>query len=172
LFSYTLQWSQFITEHEHRLLAYLNRLLHCPYLAEDALQDTFVRLCSMSLQQNEDVEKHKSFCYQVAHNIAIDIIRKRNKQVLLNSDAAEFIMQVDENSDLETELFQLQVKSRLRQAISKLPVRHQSIWQDYHDGFVKQKDIAEKYNVSPTLVNFIIKDIMQFCSAELRMDFA
>ncbi|ALU43413.1 RNA polymerase sigma factor [Pseudoalteromonas rubra] len=161
------KWSNVIAENEAKLLAYLNNILRCPYLAEDALQDTFIRLSGMSACQNCQVKNSKSFCYQVARNIAIDMLRKQSRESLVDMESVHGEHFDDEESNIETRFIDAQLSEKVNHTIAKLSKRHQNVVSFYRDGRLKQKEIAQMYSISPTLVNFLIKEAIQSCKTEL-----
>ncbi|MCF2859277.1 sigma-70 family RNA polymerase sigma factor [Pseudoalteromonas sp. SMS1] len=163
-----VKWSKVIAENEAKLLAYLNNILRCPYLAEDALQDTFIRLSGMSKCQDCQVKNTKSYCYQVARNIAIDMIRKQNRESLVDLESIQTEHFDDESSNVEEKYIDAQLSDKVNSTISKLSQRHQNVVSFYRDGRLKQKEIAKMYHISPTLVNFMIKEAIQSCQNELQ----
>jgi len=58
------------------LRRYLLRLLGDPQLAEDLVQDTFLRLWE-ELRNDRRIERVRPWIFQVGHNLAIDQIRER-----------------------------------------------------------------------------------------------
>ena len=163
-----ITWSDVISENQPKLLAYLTNILKCPYLAEDALQDTFIRLAGMSAFQNAEIQNSTSFCYQVARNIAIDILRKKNRESILDIDVAQYDQITDENANIEHIYIQKQLSRKVDTTIKKLSKRHQNIVSFIRQGKLKQKEIAKVYQISPTLVNFMIKEVIYSCQCELN----
>jgi RNA polymerase sigma-70 factor (ECF subfamily) len=164
--SYAEKWSNVLKENEAKLLAYLKNILRCNYLAEDALQDTFIRLAGMSEYQNKEVRNNTSFCYQVARNIALDMLRKQNRESLVDLEAVPF-EQVDDDANIEQSFIKRQLSIKINSTLDKLSKRHQNVVSFYRDGRLKQKEIAKMYKISPTLVNFMIKEAVQSCRSEL-----
>ncbi|HVR73128.1 MAG TPA: sigma-70 family RNA polymerase sigma factor [Planctomycetota bacterium] len=70
------------------LLAYLRRRLGSPDLAEEALQETFCRL----LEGAKRLARHprlEAWLYAVAHNVAVDVKRRRRRRAASFSDIWE-----------------------------------------------------------------------------------
>ncbi|ATD08514.1 MULTISPECIES: RNA polymerase sigma factor [Pseudoalteromonas] len=164
---FAVKWSRVISENESKLLVYLSSILRCPYLAEDALQDTYIRLAGMSTSQNEAIKNATSFCYQVARNIAIDMLRKFNRENLVDIEASHFEQLTDHQIDVESKFESEQLSGKINDTIGKLSRRHQNILSFYRHGRLKQKEIANLYKISPTLVNFMIKEAISSCQTEL-----
>jgi len=161
------KWSQVIADNQAKLLAYLSNILRCPYLAEDALQDTFIRLSGMSENQNFQVKNSTSYAYQVARNIAIDMLRKQTREAWVDIECVQTEQFNDDNSNIEKRYLQRQVSQQVNSTINKLSTRHQNVVSFYRSGKMKQKDIAKMYQISPTLVNFMLKEVVQSCKSEL-----
>lgn len=161
------KWSDIIYQNKTKLLTFLNSILHCPYLAEDALQDTFIRLTAMSQQQNRDVKNPACFTYQVARNIAIDMLRKNKRDALIDIDTTVLDGLHDNSSDIEAHFSQQQLSKSINKTMNKLSTRHKNIISFYRHGRLKQKEIASVYKISPTLVNFMIKEVIHSCKVEL-----
>lgn len=164
---FAVKWSEIILQNETKLLAYLNNILRCPYLAEDVLQDTFIRLSAMNSQRNFEIKNMTSFTYQVARNIAIDVLRKKKRDATIDIECVQQEQLHDEYSDIETSLMQSQLSDNLNKTVKKLSVRHQNIMSFYRNGRLKQKEIASVYKLSPTLINFMIKEVVHCCQIEL-----
>lgn len=164
-----VKWSDIIYQNKAKLLAFLNSILHCPYLAEDALQDTFIRLAAMSQQQNRDVKNPTCFTYQVARNIAIDMLRKNKRDALFDIDIDTLVLDGLHNnsSDIEAHFSQQQLSESINKTMNKLSTRHKNIVSFYRHGRLKQKEIASVYKISPTLVNFMVKEVIHSCKVEL-----
>ncbi|MEJ6476124.1 RNA polymerase sigma factor [Pseudoalteromonas piscicida] len=164
---FAIKWAQVISDNKGKVLAYLNSILKCPYLAEDALQDTFIRLCGMSSTQNAEISNTTSFCFQVARNIAIDMLRKQNREGLVALEATHVDHMSDKDSNIEIKVELAQLDKRMDSTIQKLSTRHQNIFSFYRSGRFKQKEIAKLYKISPTLVNFMLKEAINSCQKEL-----
>nr|WP_211842141.1 MULTISPECIES: sigma-70 family RNA polymerase sigma factor [unclassified Pseudoalteromonas] len=165
---FAVKWSEVISQNKPKLQAFLNSILHCPYLAEDALQDTYLRLAAMSKQQNNDVKNATSFTYQVARNIAIDMLRKKKRDALIDIEGIPLDELHDAYSDIEEHYSHKQLSESISNTMKKLSTRHQNIISFYRNGRFKQKEIANVYKISPTLVNFMIKEVIHSCQVELR----
>lgn len=163
---FAIKWANVISDNKGKVLAYLNSILKCPYLAEDALQDTFIRLSSMSHTQNAQINNATSFCFQVARNIAIDMLRKQSRESLVALEATHVEYMSDKDSDIENKVESAQLDRRMDSTIQKLSTRHQNIISFYRSGRLKQKEIAKLYKISPTLVNFMIKEAVHSCQKE------
>lgn len=63
-------------EYSVLLIKYLAKMLNDSYQAEDLMQETFVKAYQYVL--NNEIEYPKTFLFRIAHNLAVDHIRKQS----------------------------------------------------------------------------------------------
>ncbi|WP_462152224.1 RNA polymerase sigma factor [Pseudoalteromonas xiamenensis] len=160
-------WAWLIQTQREKMIAYLTSILHCHYLAEDALQETFIRLSNLSIEQLKEVENPAAYCYQTARNIAIDMLRKRTRESWVDLDNTSPCQCIDNQPSAEDSLIEQNLNRRIMQAVTTLSSRHQTILSLYKWGDYKQKDIAQICAISPTLVNFILQEVVSTCQNAL-----
>ncbi len=71
--------------HETELRAYMHRKLQDPMLAEDLLQDTFVKALAKGVGFC-DIEQPRAWLFRVAHNNMVDYLRRHPDLVELSDD--------------------------------------------------------------------------------------
>ncbi len=69
-----------VSHYEGRLLRYVSRIVISEDLAQDIVQDTFIRLFRKWRDALEPGAKISSWLYRVAHNCAVDTIRKQSRR--------------------------------------------------------------------------------------------
>jgi RNA polymerase sigma factor (sigma-70 family) len=75
--------------HAGELLAYAHRLTRDDALAQDALQETFLRYF-LALMQEEGIQNARAWLHRVAHNYVCDILRSAaNRTVVPLEEAGE-----------------------------------------------------------------------------------
>ncbi|TMN88056.1 DNA-directed RNA polymerase subunit sigma-70 [Pseudoalteromonas phenolica] len=155
-------WSKIIETQRRKLITYLTSILNCQHLAEDALQETFIRLSHM-YEPVDSVSNHSAYCYQTAKNIAIDMLRKKNKENWISIENTEYLQFIDEQENLEENYIKQKLNKRIVQAVNRLSNRHQHILSLYKRGGYKQNEIAKICAISPTLVNFTLQEVVTTC---------
>ena len=65
-----------VEQYQHRLLRYLSHLTSNQALAEDLFQETWLRVLEKG-HQYDGRNKFSSWLFSIAHNVAIDYLRKR-----------------------------------------------------------------------------------------------
>lgn len=158
-----LNWSVIINENKHELLWTCQKILNCPKRAEDVLQDAFLRLSQLDVSRMLEIKKPEGYLFQVVRNISIDHKRKLIKESTRFSDSFIYIDIVDTAQTPEQLLTEQSTLSVVNASLTKLPERTRNIFELYRQGELNQKAIAEKYNISPTLVNFLIKEAIKNC---------
>lgn len=70
-----------VEQYQHRLLRYLSHLTSNQALAEDLFQETWMRVLEKG-HQYDGRNKFSSWLFSIAHNVAIDYLRKRQPSSL------------------------------------------------------------------------------------------
>lgn len=83
------RWEAIMAEHETALLRYTGRLLHNASAAEDVVQAVFIKLFRHWQDGMQPTAHLKRWLYQVAHNEAVDHIRRESRLRVLHARHAE-----------------------------------------------------------------------------------
>ena len=114
-----------VAEHETALLRYATRLLNNPVVAQDIVQEAFLKLIKRWRTGLRPTGKLSAWLYRVTHNLAVDYIRRETRLNLLhNNHVAE---QPDpptglESSRNENESYQLVIEE-----IGKLDIAERQV---------------------------------------------
>ncbi len=148
-------------EYRQRLLKLAARILGCQSSAEDVVQDAYIKMLQASAAF--EIKYPISYLHQVVRNLAIDRFR-RTALELRNFTSENDGLQIPEPAQVpETIIIDRQHVRMVVHALSELPERTQTAFSLYSvDGYT-QREIAKKLNVSPTLVNFMIRDAQSHC---------
>lgn len=163
-----INWSEIINENKHYLLMTCQNILNCPKRAEDALQDAYIRLAQLAPEKSKEIKRPKGYLFQVARNISIDHKRKLTKEDGYVGELTQEFEIADSASGPEQIFDAHKLLSTLEISLAKLPSRTREIFEIYRHGDLTQKEISKKYGISPTLVNFIIKDAIMSCRNDLH----
>lgn len=168
LSSSAFNWSSIITENKNDLLWACQKILNCPKRAEDVLQDAFIRLSQLDLTRTLAIKKPLGYLFQVVKNISIDYKRRLNRESDFIIELAPHVEVEDGASGPEQALYDQKLLNSIQVSLDKLPQRTREVFNLYRHGDLNQKSIAAKFNISPTLVNFLIKDAVTFCRDDLQ----
>lgn len=130
------------------------RITGCRSRAEDVVQDAFFRLQSAP-QITSSFKAQLSYLFQIVRNLAIDHYRKQALEQKYSGPEEEGLNVVIQGASPET--------SHINDALTELPKRTRYAFEMYRLHGVPQKDIAKELGVSPTLVNFMIRDALVHC---------
>lgn len=155
----------FIT-HRPKLVQIARRVLRCPYLAEDVVQDATLK--ATTLTGSRCVDCPLNFACQVVRNLAID--RERRRALERSHAAPESLAETIEapGADATAHLNLVETMRIVAAALGQLPERTRLVFERHRLHYVPQKTIATELGVSPTLVNFMVRDADEHCRACLR----
>ena len=78
-----------VSTHEAELLRYAARLVNSPSLAQDVVQNVFIKLFKNWDGHSQPSKKLKSWLFRVTHNESVDFIRRESRLTLLHKKHAE-----------------------------------------------------------------------------------
>lgn len=141
-----------IRRHHKRVYGYILLLVKNPSIAEDILQDTFVKVVR-SLQEGRyaDNGRFVSWVMRIAHNLIIDHFRKEKQMKMVSKDngAADIFNSTRfAEKTIEQELVFDQVLTDVRSLVEKLPDEQREVVMLRHYAGLSFKEIAEQTNVS------------------------
>lgn len=138
------------------------RITGCRSRAEDVVQDAFFRLHSAP-QITSSFKAQLSYLFQIVRNLAIDHYRKQALEQKYSGTEEEGLNVVIQGASPETSHINFRVLESIADALGELPSRTRYAFEMYRLHGVPQKDIAKELEVSPTLVNFMIRDALVHC---------
>lgn len=137
------------------------RITGCRCLAEDVVQDVFIK-CRERLNE-QLIREPEHYLQRMVRNQAIDKIRHR--AMSFRHCGAEFDDNIDAACPGGPELTVLHREQLLRIAkgLQQMPPRTQAAFRLHRLHGLTQKEIAQQLQVSTTLVNFMVRDAHQLC---------
>ncbi len=155
-----------VAKHEAALLRYVARILRDADAAQDVVQDTFLKL----FRRWNDVVKPganlSTWLYRVAHNEAVDCIRKRQRRQALH------FRQSEERRTLQTHAApapfgETSGREKVRQALDALDLRERQVvlLKVYEEK--SYRDIADIAGLSVGNVGYILHHALKKMAAQL-----
>ena len=141
------------------------RIIGCQCLAEDVVQETMLKICEGGL--DPQVKSPAAYLFRMVRNLAIDITRRRARETGLSAmenDGGELAAKCP---CPEETMARCQALRIVAAALQELPERTRHAFEKHRIEGVPQKDIASELRVSPTLVNFMVRDAHNHCRARL-----
>jgi len=118
------------------------RMLNDPAMAEDIAQESFARLWKQAPKWRADATI-KTWLYRVAHNLAIDVLRKQGRETLSDHPPEQPITVTPAHGRHQDELARL-----VNQAIAQLPERQRTALALVHFDELSGKQAAAIMGVS------------------------
>jgi len=113
----------FYQEHARRLWAYIARISSNPSLADDVVQESFLRLWELDPVDTMTPEHRKNYLYKIAANLVKREARKRSEQEVADLPGPESAEQIDEWIGI-------------RNALDRMKAAERSLlWLAYVEGF-------------------------------------
>ena len=146
----------------------LKRRTRSPELAEDALQETWLRLTKIQDKACE-VRDHRAFILRVANNIAIDLLRKeqRHSKACLSD---EEILKAIADTAPTPEVFAID-RDQLRQlvfALLQLPEKPRTALLLARCDCLTHYEIAQRLAVSESMVARYLAQALRHCRDHFR----
>ncbi|TBU96292.1 RNA polymerase factor sigma-70 [Stutzerimonas kirkiae] len=151
-----------LVDNRHNLVKAATRITGCPSRAEDVVQDAFFRLAN-GPAQGLPLKARASYVFRIVHNLAIDSYRKQALEQRYTTCEEEGTNAALDSCTPETESLNQETLDLVELALKQLPERTRYAFVMYRVHGKQQKDIAKELGVSPTLVNFMIRDALIHC---------
>ncbi|MEH7884176.1 sigma-70 family RNA polymerase sigma factor [Bacillus sp. JJ1609] len=131
--------------YEKILFSFLYKMTQDYDLAEEALQEVFLKIWKGTGEYDESKGKFTSWLFTMARNSAIDIIRKKKVKPSVPIDDINHMVSDDQSVEEKAEWHEEKV--RVQEAVSKLSDDQRGMIQlMYFKGYTQQK-ISEDYNI-------------------------
>lgn len=156
-----------LLDNRNTLIKTAARITGCHSRAEDVVQDAFLRLSNtpkMALPLRAQI----SYVFRIVRNLAIDHYRKQAMEQKYSGSEEEGLNVAVQGATPESQNLDHETLMIVDKALSELPQRTRYAFESYRLHGIAQKDIAKELGVSPTLVNFMIRDAMVHCRKVLH----
>jgi len=154
--------------HRPALVRFLNRKLGCIEDARDVAQDALLRM--HRLESSEGIENSRAFLFQVASNLAIDMLRRRSLHARFLGEEAARLGDVGEPLDAATPEGIVAARQQLRlilDTIDKLPPRPRRALLLQRSHGLSYAEIASEMGVSVSSVEKYILEALRHCRRQL-----
>ncbi|MFC0710630.1 RNA polymerase factor sigma-70 [Azorhizophilus paspali] len=153
---------QALMENRSTLVKAAARITGCHSRAEDVVQDAFLRLAGAQ-KISLPLKARINYVFRIVRNLAIDHYRKQAMEQRYAGSEEEGLNTAISGATPENTNLHQETLERVSDALSQLPARTRYAFEMYRLHGVPQKDIAKELGVSPTLVNFMIRDALVHC---------
>ncbi|MEE9098910.1 MULTISPECIES: RNA polymerase factor sigma-70 [Pseudomonas] len=142
------------------------RILGCRSHAEDVVHDAYIKLNATDLTSG--IQSQSGYLMRVVRNLAIDLYRRQALEKRYSGNEEEGMHVATPAASPETEHEGRQTLEAISNALLALPERTRYAFEMYRLHGRTQKEIAEELGVSPTLVNFMVRDALVHCRKTLK----
>lgn len=148
-----------------RLLKTAAQITGCMSLAEDVVQDAMIKVCMTSASGT--INNPTTYVFKAVRNGAIDCCRKqtRERRYLAPESYGDNVPLAAPSATQAIET--CEILTAILRSLDALPARTRYVFEKHRLHGVAQKVLAEELGVSPTLVNFMIRDAHKHCSTVL-----
>lgn len=141
-----------IKRHERRVFTYILLMVRNSHLAEDLMQDTFVKaIKSVKCGNYSEINRFQPWLIRIAHNLVIDYFRRNKHYREISNDDYEmdiFNSPRFSEQNVEEQLVFDQLMGQVRSMIDRLPEEQREVVMLRYYGELSFKEIAESTNVS------------------------
>lgn len=138
------------------------RITGCHSRAEDVVQEAYLRVCGIKAD-TLPFNARLNYVFRIVRNLAIDHYRKQSMEQRYFVNDEQNLNAAPQISNPESINVDRQTLGKVDRALAQLPERMRYAFVMYRVHGKPQKDIAAELGVSPTLVNFMIRDALVHC---------
>lgn len=161
-------FKQLFDTYRPRLLAYLLKLIDTPELAEDMVQEIFMRIWA-SRKLLQDVDNLNAYIYSIARNIAYNGFKLHAKEQLLLTELKR--QEVGTSYHHEHELVAKEVRQQIDRIIDNLTPMQRQVFKLSREGGLKHEEIAAQLGMSVLTVRKHIARSLKILRAEIGRDY-
>lgn len=136
--------------YRHKLYGFLLRATGSPEMAEDIIQDIFLKLWK-DRAGLEQIEQFGGYIYRMAQHRVINSMKRMAKETLILSELGK--VQSSSAPDAESRLSMQEVTNNLQSALNKLTPKQKLVYTLSRERGLKHEEIAQHLNISPSTVN-------------------
>jgi len=149
--AFILHWSQ--------LRSAAHAIVGARDVAEDVTQSAYVKVLEMSGEAV--IRQPVSYCFQVVRHLAIDHRRRLMLESHVFMDESQGQAVPAKQSSPEQAVIAQEHVMLVETVLRSLPQRTRKAFTMYRVSGLTQREIAKQLDVSPTLVNFMIRDAVE-----------
>ena len=146
-------YAEVVRRYQDKLLRYATRICGDEHLASDAVQQAFIKAFK-NLNSFKTNKKFSSWLYRIAHNEAINLIKKENKAFSISDWLAESLPATDK---IETDTINKLEAERVSKCLSSLSLKYRSVLNLYYLEEKSYQEISEILRLPTSTVGVRLK---------------
>jgi RNA polymerase sigma factor (sigma-70 family) len=164
----TSDFERLFIQHRRELIALASRVVKCRRRAEDIVHDVFLKY--YELTSRSEIREPRHYLFGMVRNHAIDWVRRASLESRYCGGSEEEGMRVSCALNCPEKMLQCQqALSAVDTALKHLPKRTRRVFELHRIEGIPQNEIATEIAVSPTLVNFMVRDAHRACLAAVTL---
>lgn len=161
-------YHELVERYQTKLFSYLYRLIGNKEEAEDLLQNVFVKVYN-NIKSYDTKKKFSSWIYRIAHNEAVNFLKKRSRRKLISIEDVQGSKDKLEIADTRKNPIDSWISKELRkemqEALEKLPEKYKQVLmlRYYYDKSYEEmsQELKKPVNTIGTLLNRAKKKLME-----------
>lgn len=152
-------------QHRAELVGYANKIVECPFHAEDVVQEAFLRLDTVI--RKRQLDEPLGYLYRIVRNLAIDKKRRNSFELTIFDASADIEHRSEDCPSSESITLHKQELDIVMQAISELPKRHRTALEMHRFQGKKLREIAKALDISIASAHGLILEALEHCRQRL-----
>ncbi|WP_029284571.1 RNA polymerase sigma factor [Pedobacter sp. R20-19] len=136
--------------HARRIYTFALKILKSPALAEDIVQEVFVKLWETAPKLEPKLPL-QSYLFTIARNLSLNVIRKAARETTITEEIARYVLDQG-NNGLAAAQYK-QTKEFVSRAVQLLPPQRRRIYELCHGAGYSYKQAAEELGLKDTTIN-------------------
>ena len=154
--------------HRQTFIRIAEKIIGCRSQAEDIVHDAFIR--TLEANRQKTIGSRAGYITRIVKNLAIDRYRRKSVETRFLDDRGRHPALAAEPAQPENINIHRQTLQAVAAALAELPDRTRWAFEMHRIRGLSQKEIARILGVSPTLVNFMIRDALVHCRNKLKAE--
>lgn len=147
-----LAFEQIYNKYARRLSIKLLQLLKDEELAQDILQDIFIKLWDMRAEIRPE-QSFAALLYTMATHLSYNVFRKATRDVAMRQK----LYTTESYTHIEESIYQKETRSLLKEAMAQLSPRQKEVYTLHKLEGKSYKEISEQLNISISAINHHIQ---------------
>lgn len=162
--SYDL-FQEVYNEQVDSLYAFVLKKVKNPELAQDIVQDTFLKFWDNRNALNPEANL-QAYLFTIAHHLIIDAFRKEVKEITIDQYVSLYGA-INENKTADSDIIYKDVLQYVESSKTKLPSRACEIYKMSRDKGMTIKEISQNLSLSPQTVKNYLTTVLKVLRKEL-----
>ncbi|MBE9601387.1 RNA polymerase sigma factor [Pedobacter sp. MC2016-24] len=153
-----LAFRKLFDDYRNKVFTYAIRYLKSKAQAEEIVQNVFLKIW-LKRDGLIEIKNFGGYLRTVTNNATLDALKKRASEYKYKNESLQEWSDLDNAT--EEAILSKDAQSYVAQALEKLPKQQKLVYQMCHIDGLKQKEVAEKLNISPLTVKVHLREAIK-----------